>query len=207
MYLLDSNQLKYQQRLLQSLNNKDQSLLKTLVSTNPFALNALTDTTDIFGRSIIFFIRDIHLLKSMLDTKKFENLFSLIDARGFSAIHNFIDVKNVDALQVFLNHFHHKLSDRMKATSNNIHKHANEDQNATILEFANAEGLTPLLMASKHGQLRTVTLLTQFGANLLAVNPRNSDNCLHMAVVSQNRELVEFLITKGILQNSSNRVD
>ena len=59
------------------------------------------------------------------------------------------------------------------------------------------EGLTPLMVASGHGQPQMVDVLLAAGANVLMVEPRMGATALHKAAQSGNADVVGLLLDHG----------
>ena len=65
--------------------------------------------------------------------------------------------------------------------------------------------VTPIMAAVQNGHLSCVSLLTQFGADVNYVDPCGQITCLHLAVYTNNPEIVHFLLTSSL--TSSNDVN
>lgn len=75
---------------------------------------------------------------------------------------------------------------------------------ATILDAADATGLTPLLFAAGRGHLNIVQFLVEHGAVLNQQNHRGQ-SVLHRAVNRGNMELVEYIVSTSAKKNGSNK--
>lgn len=64
------------------------------------------------------------------------------------------------------------------------------------VEFADKEGLTPLLKATSLGLLAVMRELEKSGANMTAVN-KKGENALHIAAAGGEKKVVEYLLKKG----------
>jgi uncharacterized protein len=60
-----------------------------------------------------------------------------------------------------------------------------------------AEGLTPLMIASGYGQPQMVELLLTAGADVLAIDPRAGVTALHKAALSGNPDVIGLLLDHG----------
>jgi len=66
------------------------------------------------------------------------------------------------------------------------------------VNITNDDGLTPLLVASHHGQTEVVRALLDHGSNIKDVDPINGDNTLQWALRSCHRPTPKLLIDREV---------
>ena len=74
------------------------------------------------------------------------------------------------------------------------------EKNPALINARNSEGGTPLMMAT-FGNIDTIKLLLEYGADLKAVG--QDGTALHLAVWEGREEIVQFLLDQGIDPNAT----
>jgi hypothetical protein len=81
----------------------------------------------------------------------------------------------------------------------------NQNKNIHVRSKA---GYTPILIAAKEGHLKMFQLLVEKGANLhdkINIGQSKGDNVLHLAVLSNNENLVRYILDRGISPNENEK--
>ena len=101
---------------------------------------------------------------------------------GNTAVHMAIDSGNLELFNYVLVML--KVRDHIKGRFN---------RSDTVLEFRNRQDNTPLLFAAKRNAQELFEILVRMGANIYT-QCNKLMNCLHYAVLNENKALVEQLV-------------
>ncbi len=193
--------------LLQGVPESGRALFEAVISDNlDSVLKTLEacDARNALGRNALFFAKSAAVANVLMDQGGI--LPCAVDAMDVSAARAALEDGRMEVLQILIS----RLSNENESEARQLLEAACEDvKGADVLDWlverfpelqldvANSKGLTPLLIASKHGRLEVVKRLLNLGCDVGACDGQKGRNAMHFAVIGRHADLVSYLLEVG----------